>query len=211
MNTIYNIHERLGNTEVSVNEWKTYPQLWKLMFMWCELNERKHSKCWKPTFLFCKLKSLQLRCWISSREELMFVSGSPKVFTLKTGSFLWSECSCGFLTAQHETGIYCRAKREMLELRTTTASSIYGTGFFFRWLWENTKEESHFLSYVGHWGQSQTRINVTTVLSSSESFTDIFIVIMKVFVPDEPSLGSVDEVHAVGSVVFPANFIGVMP
>lgn len=55
------------------------------------------------------------------------------------------------------------------------------------------------------------RTNVTTVLSSSESFPDIFIVRMKVFVPDEPSLGSVDEVHAVGSVVLPANFIGVMP
>lgn len=52
---------------------------------------------------------------------------------------------------------------------------------------------------------------MTTVLSSSQSFTDVFIVIMKVFVPDEPSLGSVDEVHAVRSVVLPANFIGVMP
>lgn len=55
------------------------------------------------------------------------------------------------------------------------------------------------------------RINVTTVLSPSESFTNIFIVRMKVFVPDEPSPGSVDEVHAVSSVVLPANFIGVMP
>lgn len=34
---------------------------------------------------------------------------------------------------------------------------------------------------------------------------------MTVFVPDKPRLGSVDEVHAVGSVVLPANFIGVMP
>lgn len=34
---------------------------------------------------------------------------------------------------------------------------------------------------------------------------------MTVFVPDKARLGSVDEVHAVGSVVLPANFIGVMP
>lgn len=34
---------------------------------------------------------------------------------------------------------------------------------------------------------------------------------MAVFVPDEPSLGSVDKVHAVGCEVPPANFIGVMP
>lgn len=34
---------------------------------------------------------------------------------------------------------------------------------------------------------------------------------MTVFVPDEPSLGSVDEVHAVGGEVLPANFIGVVP
>lgn len=34
---------------------------------------------------------------------------------------------------------------------------------------------------------------------------------MTVFVPDEPSLGPVDKVHAVGCEVLPANFIGVMP
>lgn len=32
-----------------------------------------------------------------------------------------------------------------------------------------------------------------------------------VFVPDEPGLGSVDEVHAVGGEVLPADFIGVVP
>lgn len=34
---------------------------------------------------------------------------------------------------------------------------------------------------------------------------------MTVFLPDKTRLGSVDEVHAVSSVVLPANFIGVMP
>ena len=34
---------------------------------------------------------------------------------------------------------------------------------------------------------------------------------LTVFVPDEPRLGSVDEVHAVGRVVLPADVIGVVP
>lgn len=53
------------------------------------------------------------------------------------------------------------------------------------------------------------RIKLINLLSSEK--TGAFRAITAVFVPDEASLGSVDEVHAVGSEVLPANFIGVVP
>lgn len=166
--------------------------------------KRIRTKCW-----FCKWKGKRCRSCrsIFTWEELLFLSGIFCVDKLKTQEISVILIQLLFITAQYETWI-CHSTegnqpndQSVLECSTTTGSYICSR--------EKLKGiSSHMLEVL----RSASIKKLIKLLSSEKTqYGNPVLLERAVFVPDEASLGSVDEVHAVGSEVLPANFIGVVP